>query len=305
MRSRFINGRPLLLISLSREFEWNLSRVWDKNNNYLLFIFPVSLTKASIHNQRVLTSASPDRCLRCLTSSMRSSRNPVWAKRRQNWEECVVASRSIPLSVHRHCIWNPVLTRVKEGNSVMYMLPISRLIWRENWTLRSTKPAATAKRSKSSSGLSKSGMPLVYNAILTSFWYSCLYAWGFSVRRSRKLMMFLKSAQSFGHFWYSLQIVCKSSGGISWDPVTIIIITLMCTTLWLFIKKKRRKKKKNSRRATACVKNSLDWEKEKTQFSLHTKMTTIIGRPASFRPCFLLLIHSVQWMLKTAIMRQS
>ena len=65
-------------------------------------------------------------------------------------------------------------------------------------------------------------------------------------------MMFLKSAQSFGHFWYSLQIVCKSSGDISRDPVPIVIITLMCTTLWLFIKKK------NLRRATAYVKNSVD-----------------------------------------------
>ena len=117
----------------------------------LLFIFPVSLTKASIHNQTVLTSASPDRCLRCLTSSMRSSKNPVWAKRRQNWEECIVEFRSIPLSVRRYCISNPVVTRAKGGNSVMYVLPISRIIWRENWTLRSTKPTATAKRKKSSS----------------------------------------------------------------------------------------------------------------------------------------------------------
>ena len=223
----------------------------------------------------ILTSTSADWCLMCLMSSTRSSKNPVWAKRRRNWEELAVQFNKWLLSVDRHSISNPVLTRAKGGNSVMYVLPMSRIIWRENWTQRSTKPTATAKRKKSSSWSSTNWRSL-YIPILCRCWYSCLYAWGFSVSRSRKLMMFLKSAQSFGHFWYSLQIVCKSSGDISWDPAIIIIITLMCTTL----------KKKNSRRATACVKNSLDWEKEKNQSSLHTKMTTITGRPTSYRPTF-------------------
>ena len=233
MRSRFRNGQRRNL-SLSpppspRPHPFWIKRVWTtlfKNLGDSVCLFSVyispQLDQATVHNQTVLTNASPDRCLRCLTSSMRSSKNPVWAKRRRNWEELAVQFNKSLLSVCRHSISNPMLTCEKGGNSVMYVLLMSRIIWRENWTQRSTKPTATAKRKKSSSW-SSDNWRSKYIPILCRCWYSCLYAWGFSVSRSRKLMMFLKSAQSFGHIWYSLQIVCKSSGDISWDSAIIII----------------------------------------------------------------------------------